>query len=75
MAAQAVATPRAPDPASNGGSDLFMIAMPGVTYRAISDEAMKRGLTFAQAMSQALDQWAARTPIVSTPQPVEPKRK
>lgn len=52
-----------------------MIAMPGATYRAISDEAMKRGLTFAQAMSQALDQWATRTPIVSTSQPVEPQRK
>ena len=65
MAAQAVATPAASDSTPSGAADLFFIAMPLVTYRAISDEAMKRGMTFAQAMQQALNQWAATPPPTS----------
>jgi hypothetical protein len=51
----------------SGGADLFFIAMPQVTYRAISDEAMKRGLTFAQALQQALEQWVKVTPQTQLP--------
>lgn len=61
MAAQAVAVPEVPA-VPEGGSDIFLIAMPLVTYRFISDEAMKRGMTFAQAMQQALNQWAGTQP-------------
>jgi hypothetical protein len=61
MAAQAVVVPEVPA-APEGGSDIFLIAMPLVTYRFISDEAMKRGMTFAQAMQQALNQWAGTQP-------------
>lgn len=62
MAAQAVATSDPAADAPSGGADLFFIAMPQVTYLAISDEAMKRGLTFAQALQQALEQWVKVTP-------------
>lgn len=72
MAAKAVAIEQLSEPVNGVGEDLFMIAMPGAAYRAISDQAMKRGMTFAQALSQALDQWAAKG---ATPQPVEPNRK
>lgn len=61
MAAQAVAIPEVPT-APEGGSDIFLIAMPLVTYRFVSDEAMRRGMTFAQAMQQALNQWAGTQP-------------
>lgn len=54
MAAQAIATPNS---APEAGEDLYMIAMPIVTYRAISDEATRRGLTFAQALQQAINNW------------------
>ena len=77
MAAQAVVTPIPPTASPEGGEDLFFIAMPGVTYRAISDSAMKRGLTFAQALQQALNQWLVEVPPTTLgPQlPVERSKK
>lgn len=39
------------------GEDLFFVTMPMATYRAISDEATKRGLTFPQGLNQALTNW------------------
>lgn len=63
MAAQAVATLEASLASPGAGGDLYMIAMPQVTYRMLSDEAMKRGLTFAQALEQALNRWIETQPI------------
>lgn len=57
MAAKAVAAPDAPEPLPKIGEDLFFIAMPMTTYRAISDEAAKRGITFSQGMQQAFSTW------------------
>ena len=70
MAAKAVASPDPSIPPPGAGEDLYMVAMPMVTYRAISDEAMKRGLTFAQAMQQALNRWfeSSPTPLKSQEQ-------
>lgn len=73
MAAQAVATLGSQTASPDAGEDLFFIAMPGGAYRAISDEAMKRGLTFAQALQQALDQWVKIAP--RTQLPLEPIKK
>lgn len=42
---------------SKGFSDLFMMGFPKETYIRITAEANKRGLTFAQALSEALDDW------------------
>ena len=55
MAAKAVCVPE--EPVAEVGKDIFLLAMPIETYRAISDTAAKRGLTFSQALSQALSQW------------------
>lgn len=57
MAAKAVGAPETKPVPSSIGEDLFFVAMPMVTYRSISDEATKRGLTFSQAMQQALTKW------------------
>jgi len=68
MAAQAVVAPVTPASSPEAGEDLYFIAMPMVTYRAISDEAMKRGLTFAQGLQQALNQWVVAPPPTPKPQ-------
>jgi len=74
MAAKAIATPSAS--ASEAGEDMYFIAMPMVTYRAISDVGMKRGMTFAQALQQALNQWIATPVLANKPQLiVEPSKK
>jgi hypothetical protein len=44
------------------GEGLAFIAMPVETYKAFSDAAMARGLTFAQALQQAFSQWLAAAP-------------
>lgn len=35
--------------------DFHMIALPAETFRALTDEATKRGMTFAQLMQKAVD--------------------
>lgn len=56
MAAKTVSiTPQEPMP--KVGEDLFFVAMPMETYRAISDSAKDRGMTFGQAMQQAMQRW------------------
>lgn len=40
--------------------DILFIAVPMRTYKAISDEAAKRNLSFAVAVSQALETWLKR---------------
>jgi len=62
MPPQALATPESAPPSAKAGEDLFFIAMPMGTYRAFSDAAMKRGLTFAQAMQQAFNRWLEAQP-------------
>lgn len=60
MPSRAVALPL---PQSDSpGEDLYFFAVPLATHRAISDVASKRGLTFAQAMQQAVDAWMRDTP-------------
>jgi hypothetical protein len=38
-----------------GFGDLCFLALPVETFKALSDEAAKRGLTFAQLLQKALD--------------------
>ena len=42
---------------SKGFSDLLMLGFPRETYVRMTQEANKRGQTFAQALSEALDDW------------------
>jgi hypothetical protein len=65
MAAKAVGqpddTPPAPEVAQ-AGKDLYFVAMPIETYRAISDAAAKRGQTFAQGLGKAIEDYLGGTP-------------
>lgn len=42
---------------SKGFSDLLMMGFPRETYIKITQESNKRGQTFAEALSEALDDW------------------
>jgi len=64
MASQAVAQAEQSSTLPKAGEDLFFIAMPMETYRAISDAAMQRGLTFAQSMQQAVNAWLGTQPVM-----------
>lgn len=61
MAPKAVTNPDE-GPQAKVGEDLLFIALPMITYREISDAAAKRGLTFSQAMQQALNNWMEAEP-------------
>jgi hypothetical protein len=74
MAAKAVVIPETPaEP--EAGSDIFLIAMPLATYRALSDTAAIRNMTFAQAMQQALNQWIEAVPTLPSSVPTAPIQK
>jgi hypothetical protein len=59
VAAKAVSVP-SPNPEPVAGkptNDLFLLAIPIETFRLVSDSAAQRGMTFAQAIQQAVDNW------------------
>jgi len=45
----------------SGAADLYMIAIPMPTYRAISDVAAKKGMTFAQFLGMAVGEYMRKT--------------
>jgi len=60
MATRAANNPQATlSNSDQSATDLFLVAMPIETYRAISDAASKRNMTFASALSEALNTWLA----------------
>lgn len=70
MAPKAVAflpTSSADDAPPQGMSDLYLVAMPLDTYKALSDTAAKRGLTFAQGLERALQNWMEAPPEAPLP--------
>ena len=53
-----------------GAADLYMIAIPMPTYRAIADVAAKQGLTFAQFLGKAIGEYMQKTEETSgSPEP------
>jgi succinate dehydrogenase/fumarate reductase-like Fe-S protein len=51
MAAKAVSAGTESEPSA---TDVYLIVMPMATYKTISDVAVKRNMTFSQALSKAL---------------------
>lgn len=50
-----------PEVAPQGGTDLYFLAVPGVTYKQLSDAAAVRNLTLAQLVSAAFSEYLKKT--------------
>lgn len=59
--AQAVRENASSQDVAGGMTDLYFLAMPLETYKKMSDAAAERGLTFAQALGKAIDDFLLKT--------------
>lgn len=48
------------DPQASASGEILLIAIPVPTYKAISDLAAKRGMTFGQFLAKAIDDYATK---------------
>ena len=54
--------PGEPDESGEGAvGDLYFFAVPASTYRVLSDEAAKRGMTLAQLVQNAFNTYLTKT--------------